>query len=422
MRVRIKNGICKGEVLAPSSKSYGHRALIAAALAPGKSLIRNLNYSKDILATVDALKTLGAKIIISGNSAIVEGCDPFKAECSNVLCEESGSTLRFLIPIFSLNSELHTFMGKGELLKRPQSVYQKLFDEMDNVFIHYCDRIETAGPLRAGEYHIAGNVSSQFISGLLFALPLLKQDSILHIEDSFASKSYVDITIDVLSKFNIEIDINGNDIHIKGNQQYLPCDYQVEGDYSSAAFFGLLGAINNEIVIKGLVPSLQGDRMIFDYLKNAGAHVAINDNFISVGKGQLSDSSFDLDDCPDLGPALMALASISNHTFVFDNISRLRIKESDRVACMFEELSKLDAELKCNDNQAIIKGVDVKRLKGCYEFSSHNDHRIAMALAIISTIIQNGSIIHGAEAVAKSYPDFFIDLEKVGIEVEYLDD
>ena len=308
-RIRIRKGIAKGVIKIPSSKSYGHRALIAAALAHGQSIISNLNYSKDILATIDALRVLGAQIDIEGSRAIVNGCNPFLAKCSNVLCEESGSTLRFLIPVFSLGNELHTFMGKGELLKRPQSVYQKLFNEMDAVFLHYCDRIEAAGPLVAGEYHLAGNVSSQFITGLLFAMPLLNGDSILHIEEPFASKSYVSITIDILRRFNIKITMDGNDIFIKGKQKYLPYDYEVEGDYSSAAFFGLLGAINNEISIKGLSPSLQGDRVVFDYLKLLGAHVDIRENEIVVGSGTCNGCTFDLNDCPDLGPALMALAA-----------------------------------------------------------------------------------------------------------------
>lgn len=421
-RIRIRKGIAKGVVKIPSSKSYGHRALIAAALAHGQSVISNLNYSKDILATIDVLRVLGAQIDIEGSRAIVNGCNPFLAKCSNVLCEESGSTLRFLIPVFSLGNELHTFMGKGELLKRPQSVYQKLFNEMDAVFLHYCDRIEAAGPLVAGEYHLAGNVSSQFITGLLFAMPLLNGDSILHIEEPFASKSYVSITIDILRRFNIKITMDGNDIFIKGKQKYLPYDYEVEGDYSSAAFFGLLGAINNEISIKGLSPSLQGDRVVFDYLKLVGAHVDIRENEIVVGNGICHGCTFDLNDCPDLGPALMALAAISNETFVFNNIARLKIKESDRVACMFEELAKIGAKLFSDDNKAIIKGVDVNKLKGTYEFAGHNDHRIVMALAIISTVLPQGAVINGAEAVAKSYPDFFKDLCKLGIEVEVVDD
>lgn len=398
--LKIYPGKISGSVSAPSSKSMGHRALICASLAKGKSTITNIGKSKDIEATINVLRKLGAKIEVLDNTAIVEGIDPFAVKEELLDCSESGSTLRFLIPLFTLSDKLQSFTGSGKLMERPLTLYQEIYDDfnLDNGVL------KIRGPLKAQEYHLDGSISSQFFTGLLFALPLLDGDSKIIIENKLESKSYIDMTIDVLNTFGIEIDFVDNVLSIKGKQRYIAKDYKVEGDYSGAAFLKLLSTINNEIEINGLNKnSKQGDKVFFDFVEEIK-----KDNPI-----------FDLKDCPDLGPALMVLSCLSKKDVTINSIERLRIKESDRVDCMISELNKFGFLVEANEHSMFIKSKDINDLDGI-EIDCHNDHRIAMALSCLATIYTKPVIILDEKCVNKSYPDFYKDLGNLGIKMEAL--
>ena len=411
--------ITKRKVQIPSSKSLVHRGIICAALAKGKSVIREVDISTDIQTTIDCVRMFGAKVEIIGRDVIVEGVETIDYNGEDVWCNESGSTLRFMIPIFSLSKKKVCFKGSSRLLQRPQEVYEQLFKEQGNSFTHSDELIIINGAIKAGEIVVDGNISSQFISGLLFALPLLKEDSIIRINPPFASRSYVDLTIDMLSKFNVCIEWKDElTLCIRGNQRYECKEEVMEADYSQLAFYGGLGALQGPLTCIGVNKnSLQGDKALIDILGNMGVDVFWNDNSITFNKGFLKASSIDLENCPDLGPMLFALAAFIFQETHFTNVSRLRIKESDRVGDMLKELNKLGVTTKSNENEAWITG---KKFDSATTFDGHNDHRIVMALAIIATCFEKPVIITGAQAVEKSYPNFFNDLKDLGIKVEVL--
>ncbi|MEG1932881.1 MAG: 3-phosphoshikimate 1-carboxyvinyltransferase, partial [Pygmaiobacter sp.] len=273
MNMRILPGRASGTVVAPPSKSVAHRALIAAALCGGTSVISNVGDSEDIAATLSALQVLGAQIERHDGQVTVTGCDPKSHLGGKVDCNESGSTLRFLIPLFALGNETAVFTGKGRLLARPQDVYAELFKTQGLPFCASTEGIALQGPLMAGDYALRGDVSSQFVTGLLFALPLCAGASVLRIAEPFESRSYVKLTLEVLGRFGIRAAwIDKNTLKIFGNQRYQPTDLRVEGDYSGAAFFGLLGALSGAVDCRGLcIPSAQGDAVFFELLRCFGA-------------------------------------------------------------------------------------------------------------------------------------------------------
>lgn len=421
MQVKISKSKASGKVIVPPSKSIGHRALIAASLSSGISHVDNLGYSKDIEATIHALKCLGASIDLDKDNATVTGREIDIKE-NVVFCNESGSTLRFLIPLFALSDKEVTFTGAGKLMQRPQDVYRDLFKEKGLKFIQSEDAITIKGPLKSGNHVLDGSISSQFITGLLFALPLAIGDSTLTIKEPFESRSYVDITIDVLKTFGIDIQyLDKNTLFIRGNQKYQAKDVKVEGDYSSAAFFGLLGAINNKVEITGLNSlSKQGDKVFFDYLKMANVNVEGKESYI-VSPNEYRNCTFDLADCPDLGPALMTFACFSNKQMEFKNIARLRYKESDRVAVMIEELSKFGYHFIEKENELTVLPIKDEIKEEYIEVSSHNDHRVAMSLAVLGSVSKKDVIIKDAGAITKSYPDFYRDLKRCNVKVEEME-
>ena len=389
-----------GTINAPSSKSMGHRALICTSLAEGKSIIHNVGNSKDIEATISVLRKLGARINIENNTAFVEGTDPFKVRSEVLDCNESGSTLRFLIPVFTLNNAEQTFTGTKKLLSRPLDLYQKIYRDFDLNE----KRLIVKGPLKAQEYHLDGSLSSQFFTGLLFSLPLLDGDSKIVIENKMESKSYINMTIDVLKTFGVEVNFEGNVLTISGNQKYKPQEYTVEGDYSGAAFLKLLSEINNPIEIKGLnQDSKQGDKIFFDFTEEIK-----KDNPV-----------FDINDCPDLGPALMVLSCLAGKDVTINSIERLRIKESDRVDCMIEELAKFGFVIKADEHSMYIKKSSINDRTDII-VDPHNDHRIAMAMTCLVTVYKNPVIIDNEKCVEKSYPDFYSDLKQLGVRMESL--
>ena len=416
MNVTIQPSMSHGSVKIPPSKSNAHRAIICAALANGKSTISNIDYSVDIQTTIDCMRKLGATIDCHEDSVEIQGIQDFNHLVDNhIECNESGSTLRFLIPIFSLTNQKVIFTGKNRLLKRPQKVYEDLFKENNLYFNQTEEFIEIEGRLQAKEYTLKGNVSSQFISGLLFTLPLLEKDSKIHILPPFESKSYIDLTIQMLAKFNIHIEwLDDFTLFIKGNQKYYAHDEVVEGDFSQFAFFAVLGAINHDLEIKGMDPySLQGDKQKLDILRDFGCEITYEHSY-KIKQSNLKAHSIDLKNCPDLGPILCTLAMFSEGTTHITNASRLRLKESDRIEAMVSECKKMGCEIKVINDELYIHG---GYSKPSIELDGWKDHRIVMACAIALTKL--GRTIHGCEAITKSYPSFFEDLKSVGIEVVY---
>lgn len=417
MKVTIQPSISHGSVKIPPSKSMAHRAIICAALANGKSTISNIDYSVDIQTTIDCMRKLGANIICHEDSVEIQGIQDFNHLIDNhIECNESGSTLRFLIPIFSLTNQKVIFTGKNRLLKRPQKVYEDLFKENNLYFNQTEEYIEIHGKLCAKEYTLKGNVSSQFISGLLFTLPLLEKDSKIHILPPFESKSYIDLTIQMLEKFNVHIEwLDEYTLFIKGNQKYVAHDEIVEGDFSQFAFFAVLGAINHDLEIKGMDPnSLQGDKQILDILSDFGCEIIHEHSVYKIKQTNLKAHPIDLKNCPDLGPILCTLAMFADGITHITNASRLRLKESDRIEAMVSECKKMGCEIEVINDELIIHG---GYIKPNIELDGWRDHRIVMACAIALTKL--GGTIHGCEAITKSYPSFFEDLKSVGIEVVY---
>lgn len=419
MKAVIRPSKAQGKVTIPPSKSMAHRAIICASLAKGKSVISNIDYSVDITTTIECMRKLGAEITCSGSTVTVEGIKDFSSlKDSHIHCSESGSTLRFLIPVFSLTGQKITFTGDNRLLKRPQKIYQEIFAEKGLHFVQTEDKIEVQGALPSGEYTLSGSVSSQFISGLLFTLPMLKNNSKIHIIPPFESRSYIDLTVQMLSKFGLEI-IWENDftIFIKGGQQYKPCDETVEGDFSQFAFFAVLSAINSPVEIYGMdSSSLQGDKAITEILSRFGCDITFDKGCYRISADSLRAGEIDLKNCPDLGPVLCTLAMFSRGTTRIYNAGRLRIKESDRIDAMTSECAKLGCVVEATDNEMIIHG---GYTPSSASLNSWKDHRIVMACAVALSVL--GGEIDGCEAVAKSYPSFFEDLKNVGIEVELYD-
>lgn len=400
MKVRILPGRAVGTVVAPPSKSMAHRLLISASLADGVSTIRGISDCEDVRATVDCMRALGAVCEISGDVATVTGINP---RCcvpkGELYCRESGSTLRFIIPIAMLSGNTAMFRGADGLMSRPMEVYKKLSDEMGYGYLTDGKSITVKGPLKSGEYTVVGNISSQFISGLLFALPLCEGDSRINIIQPIESRSYIDMTISALAEFGIVCEwCDDHTLFIKGSQKYSPRDITVEGDWSGAAFPEALTVLGGDVTVSGLKDdSIQGDKIYKKYFEMLRSGVPT----IHIG------------DCPDLGPILFAVAA-ARCGGVFSGTKRLKIKESDRASAMAEELKKFGTALSVLEDKVVVYPAEFHA--PCGVLSGHNDHRIVMALAVLLTL--TGGEIEGAEAVKKSYPAFFSDLRSLGIEVE----
>ena len=403
MKARIIPSTARGSITAPTSKSVAHRLLISAALAEGKSIISGVTHSEDVLATVDCLTSLGARIESAGDTFTVYGTDMTATAPHGVLsCRESGSTLRFMIPIASLSGAKVTLGGTEKLLSRPLGIYEKLFSERELLIRRSGCLLFVDGPLPSGEYEIDGNVSSQFISGLLFALPLTKDDSTIRIIPPFASRSYVDLTLDALRKFSVNAFFEDEfTIKIKGAQKYKATMAAVEGDYSGSAFLEALNLFGSSVDVTGLnEDSKQSDKAYRDFYK-----------LLTEGT-----PTIDLENCPDLAPILFTVAAAYNGA-VFTSTARLKIKESDRAEVMATELRKFGADIEVLEDSVIIKKSALHA--PTEELSSHNDHRVVMSLAVLAA--KYGGIINGAEAVSKSYPNFFNDIISAGIEAYLYD-
>ena len=396
MNVTIYPGKAAGTVTAPPSKSMAHRLLICAGLAEGTSRISGMGDNEDILATMDCLRAMGVSCSVQGDTVTVTGkpLDPRET----LRCRESGSTLRFFVPIALLSGKETFFAGTEKLLSRPLGIYRQLCQEHGFVFEQQKDSLRVKGDLAGGTFQIPGDVSSQFVSGLLFALPLTRQDSYIQLTTQVESRSYIDLTLQALQAFGVNAWWqDSRTIFVPGGQQYQPRDMTVEGDYSGAAFLAAMNALGSDVQIQGLrADSLQGDKVYEQHLQS-----------LCDGRPEI-----DLTDCPDLGPVLFAVAAAKNGA-VFTGTRRLRLKESDRVAAMAQELEAFGTKILAEENSVTIIAEDFHAPERALQ--GHNDHRIVMALAVL--LMLTGGQIQGAQAVSKSYPDFFEKMKQLGIEV-----
>ena len=405
----------------PCSKSLAHRYIICACLASGRSNIYNITYNQDILSTIEIMRHFNAKIIDKNDYLEIDGITKLKYDHEILDCHESGSTLRFMIPLCALIEEDVYLTGTSRLLERPQSVYEELFNKQHVKFIHNNDSIIVGSYLQSGTIEVDGNISSQFITGLLLALSLLKNDSTIVIKPPFASKPYVDLTIDVMNSFGIKVNyVDDYKLYIKGGQKFVGGNHLIEADYSQLAFFAALGVLNNGIRVGSFnKDSKQGDKVIVDILKDMGADIEKDGNYYLFKPSELSATTIDLENCPDLGPMLFALSTQAKGTTKFINAKRLRIKESDRIQAMEDELRKLGVDIYSNENEVYVNYQPNIVAKDV--LNGHNDHRIVMALSILATIAKNDVVIEGSQAIAKSYPRFFDDLSLAKIEVKHYD-
>ena len=419
--IRPAPGGIGGVIAAPPSKSMAHRAVLCAALAVGRSHITHLEFSKDISATLSAAAQLCAAVDTGADDATVQGLGHFLPLTAPVDCCESGSTLRFLIPIASLTGQPVTFTGRGRLMERPQSVYETLYREQNLRFEQSPARLTVEGALTPGDYRLAGNVSSQFISGLLFATPLMEAPSTIEVRAPFESRSYVDLTTDAMQKFGVKVSVRARKdgsatYKVAAPQHYAAADMDVEGDYSQAAFLAVLGSTVGGITITGLPSgSHQGDRVILDILKQCGAKFERSGSHVTFHRSLLKAVEIDLADCPDLGPVLIALGCFCSGTTIIRNAGRLRIKECDRIAAMQEELAKMGGTVKADGDTLTIEGCALH--KPTAPLNGHNDHRIVMAMAVAALAAGQPAVIEGANAVNKSWPDFFEVIKGLGAHV-----
>lgn len=409
----IEAGKRTGCIKAISSKSHVHRLLICAALGDRKTVIRNVTFSKDVYATINCLNNFLADIIIKENDVYIE---PYMHPCEDKILDvnESGSTYRFLIPIVCALGVKTSFVGAERLKERPLTPLYELLVEhgailsKKEVFPLICKN-----GISSGEYKISGDVSSQFISGLIFALPLLHGDSVITVIGKIESYPYIKMTLDAVRKFGIIIEEKNNQFFIKGNQKYCsPTEICAEGDWSNAAFFACVGAVsNNGIRIKNLNPdSLQGDKEILNILSKMGADVSWQDDTVLIRKNVLNGVEIDASQIPDLVPVLATISSNAKGKTVIFNAQRLRLKESDRIESVYSMLKNIGAEIEKTDDGFIISGKE--KLEGG-TVNSENDHRIVMAASIASCFSKGSIFINGENAVTKSYPDFFKDFDSL---------
>lgn len=424
MKVRIYPSRVSGAVKAPPSKSLAHRAVISAALASGRSVIRGISKSEDILATLDCVSALGARYTLDGDVLTVYGVGGLinenesarENECAVLPCRESGSTLRFLIPVSLVLRQNAVFTGEPRLMERGIGVYSELFSKKGIKCSCDGEKITLSGRFTPGEYVLPGNVSSQFVSGLMLMLPLLRGDSVIKVLPPVESRGYIDITLSVLKDFGIDIEEKERNVfYVRGGQEYSARDTEIEGDWSNGAALLALseltanenaelsgaeehGTLNGYAEKCGLrSDSVQGDRVCLDLIKmlrKPGARA-------------------DISGCPDLGPVLFAIAAARNGG-EFIGTRRLRIKESDRASVSAEELKKFGISVTVDENSVTVHKGTLKT--PCVTCQGHNDHRIVMALTVLGALV--GCEIEGAEAINKSYPDFFEAVSSLGIKVE----
>lgn len=430
MVVGLTDLIIRGEaslsgcIKAPPSKAYTHRAIIASALSDGCSTVRNALLCDDTLATINACRMLGAEIIELSNGEFKIFGSPKPETPNDVIdCGGSGSTIRFLTPICALADGISVLTGNESLRRRPM---KPLLDALNQIGVKcystcmngYPPIVVFGGGIRGGVANIRGDVSSQFISGLLFATPMAKRDTDIVLTESLESKPYVEMTLNILEKHGITIGTDFQVFNISSGQRYRPHDHFIEGDYSSAAFLLSAAAITGSSIRVENLPkeTLQGDRFIINIMNNAGAYINIGEDFVEIrgSNRPLKPLDVDMRDNPDLVPVCVVLAAFADGKSVIRGVKRLRFKESNRIEALLSEFSKMGVKINVFDDVMEIYGGS--RIHAA-EIDPHGDHRIAMACAIAALKASGKSIIHDAECINKSYPNFVRDMGILGADM-----
>jgi 3-phosphoshikimate 1-carboxyvinyltransferase len=402
MDIRITPGPLAGTVTPPPSKSIAHRAILAAALTNGTSTIQNVALSQDIEATLRCITALGGAWEREEDTLYVSGVwhrEWDTAALPHLDCGESGSTLRFLIPLAVTLNNGGVFTGRGRLMERPQQPYFDIFDEKGISYEQKDGVLTIRGEWNAGKYRLPGNVSSQFVTGLLYALPLMEWESRIVLTSPLESRGYVDMTLDVLDRFGVRVEVLEDGFLVPGDQVFQARDFTIEADWSQAAFWMAAGLLGNPVLTVGLSDqSTQGDRVI-------------DEHFASFAWGTGRTVEIDVSNCPDLLPPLAVMAAFHDGTTRLINAARLRLKESDRLATVTKMLTALGGQVEEGPDWLAIPGT--RFLKGG-TVDGANDHRIVMAAAIAATRCTGPVTILGAEAVNKSYPNFWEEYKRLG--------
>jgi len=428
VKVRITPSVVTGEVSAPPSKSYTHRAVILASLAEGESVIEEPLLSDDTLYTIDACRTLGANIEQDGNRLKITGTGGqtrVAPDRQRIFAGNSGSTIRMVAPLAALSQTKVVLDGDSRLRQRPIG---DLLSALESLGIHAhslnnngCPPIEIqGGKLRGGEVTIPGQVSSQHVSGLLMIAPYIREGLRIKIAGGLRSRPYIDITLDVMRAFGVEaVNKNYKEFLVKGGQEYKARRYRIEGDYSSAAHFFAASAIGSKpVTVSNLKPdSVQGDRHLLNVLSQMGCSVEYQKEQVTISRrDELSGVTVDMGDYPDIVPTVAIVAAYAGGKTQITNIGHLRFKESDRLSDTASELGKMGIKTDVTENTMVVYGGK----PGGTEIEAHSDHRLAMSFTLAALFADSDSIINGAEAVTKSYPRFFTDLAKLGAKVEEL--
>lgn len=413
MLYTVQSGSYRGTVHVPPSKSDSQRALLCAALASGTSVVKNSGVSNDETAMRGAIEGLNATVTAVNNETLhIEGSSSFPSQ-AGLFVGESGLATRLLTGVLACNEGKYEIRGSGTLLKRPMGVYTELFP---TIGVHFSSTdgylpFTVEGPITSHQFSVDGSQSSQYISGLLMGLPLLKHDTLLHVQH-LASRPYLAMTLATLAQFGIEIQHTGFEFFtIKGQQRYQACTYLVEGDWSSASYWLVAAALGSDVTISGLsMASLQADKQLLNALLHANCSVSHHEEGIRVKGEDRKAFEFDSTHCPDLFPALAVLAAFTDGTSCIHGVHRLATKESDRASVLQQELTKLGVEVTFREDSMLIKG---KRQLNGATIDAHNDHRIAMCFGIAGILTQTPILIEGAEAVEKSYPTFWQQLSRL---------
>ncbi|MBR1778955.1 MAG: 3-phosphoshikimate 1-carboxyvinyltransferase, partial [Clostridia bacterium] len=408
-----------GTINAPPSKNELHRVILCAALADGNSEIQNFNLTNDIMATINAIKILGARVSFIDKKIIINGSSTFSTALPKINCDESSTTLRLLIPMVASRGVRTTFLAKDVLYKKPLFPYFSSLLEHGVAFTNQNLPFTVSGNLTPGKFTLRGDISSQFLSGLLISLPSLKLDSEIILTSPLESSGCVDLTIDVLSKFGIEIIKTNSGFWVPGKQTFKPTNYTITGDWSLASFFAVSGAIGEEISIKGLsIESKQADKSILKVFERFHINHSFEKDCLTVSPSEFSGANIFAAQTPDLVPPISILSAFCKGSSKILGTSRLKYKESNRLKAIYTCLNKFGVEIWDTSDGFIIKGS--ASLSKC-SLNSFADHRVVMAMAIAATVADGKVYISDAQSIHKSYPHFFEDFIKLGGRVNVVD-
>ena len=410
--IKVCPSSLNGTISVPPSKSAAHRAIICAALSDGVSVLQPIDLSNDITATIECMKRLGAGFKLEGKILTVDGRGVFSADSTELDCSESGSTLRFIIPVAAAGGVKSVFTGHGKLPERPIGVYTDCLPE------HGVDCVtegglplEISGKLQSGIFEIPGDISSQFITGLLLALPLVEGDSEIRLTSPLQSVGYINMTMQIMEQI-VKTERTEKGWFIRGGQKYIAGNHIVEGDWSQAAFYMTAAALGSSITIDNLdMNSTQGDKACVEVYRRLGADIRCENGMVVMNTGKLHGIELDASDIPDMVPAFSIAAALAEGRTVIRGAQRLRIKECDRLAAMRDGLSRLGVKVEETEDGLIINGTE--RFSGGF-VEGYNDHRIVMSFAVAACASESGITISDMESINKSYPSFFEDYKRLG--------